>query len=147
MNKVNSIVEVPVNVNRNCIFKGFAKIPSQTSYDQPLRPPSIWKTRLEKFMYKVDTTVGRRRLLIYILIVLVIITVVGSAGTLFFSVRANKTTTKQTGTATATQANMTATAQAYPYPAYPSYLSGSGTLAFADSLSQAWESGPDCQFS
>jgi transcriptional regulator with XRE-family HTH domain len=79
---------------------------------------------------------GRRRLLIPILIALVLVTIVASAGTLFFHLR-NGTTT---------QVNKTVTDQAYP-----GYLSGKGTLAFFDPLSQEegkWKSGAgsSCQF-
>ena len=78
---------------------------------------------------------GQRRLLIPILIALVLVTIVASAGTLFFHLR-NGTTT---------QVNKTAADQAYP-----GYLSGKGTLAFFDPLSQEgkWKSGAgsSCQF-
>ena len=69
----------------------FLQTPSRTNADQP-----------------------RRKLLIGILIALVILTIIGSAGTLLFHARED------------------ATAQT----AYPRYLSGNGTLAFFDPLSQ-----------
>jgi DNA-binding transcriptional regulator YiaG len=84
--------------------------------------------------------VRRKRLLIS-LIALAILTIIGSAGTLFFLAR-NHTT----------QVNNTATDQTYP-----GYLPGHGTLAFFDPLSQEhgsqWksysysDSGGTCQFS
>src|SRR5437762_8229827 len=69
----------------------------------------------------VGKTGGQRRLLIPILIALVLVAIIASAGTLFFYVRAGTTT----------QVNKTVTDQAYP-----GYLSGKGTLAFFDPLSQ-----------
>jgi hypothetical protein len=79
-------------------------------------------------------------LLVPILITLVLLTIIGSVGTLFFQAR-NSTT----------QANKTDSHQAYP-----GYLPGKGTLAFFDPLSQKdgskWESysangnGGGCQF-
>jgi hypothetical protein len=83
---------------------------------------------------KTDKTRGRRKLLMSILVALVIGTIIGSAGTLFFQARE--------------QAHKTPAAQAYP-----GYLSGNGTLAFFDPLSQEgkWHSRSDsaagsCQF-
>ena len=90
------------------------------------------------YMYK---KLKMRKRLLLSLIALVILTIIGSAGMLFFHLR-NGTTT---------QVNKTVTDQAYP-----GYLSGSGTLAFFDPLSQErgsqWKSsrlissGGSCQF-
>jgi hypothetical protein len=83
---------------------------------------------------------GQRRLLIPILIALVLVTIIGSAGTFFFHVRDGATT----------KVNKTVTDRAYP-----GYLPGKGTLAFFDPLSQEggskWSSyssndGYACQF-
>jgi transcriptional regulator with XRE-family HTH domain len=84
---------------------------------------------------ETDKTRGRRKWPMPILIALVILTIIGSAGTLFFQTRE--------------QALKTAAAQAYP-----EYLSGNGTLAFFDPLNQEgrWHNGSEalgglCQFS
>lgn len=88
---------------------------------------------------RYDKKRGRRKWLLISLIALVILTIIGSAGTLFF----------QTRNGAATQSNKTS--------AYPGYLPGHGTLAFFDPLSQErgsrWRSysfadaGGTCQFS
>jgi transcriptional regulator with XRE-family HTH domain len=75
-----------------------------------------------------NKTRERRKWLLPILIALVVLTIIGSAGTLFFYARDHAT--DQT---------------------YPGYLSGKGTLAFFDPLSQEegkWKSGAgsSCQF-
>jgi hypothetical protein len=126
---------------------------AQPNNDRPLRPPSIWNTRLQKFIYKADAKIGRRKLLIYTLVVLVILTIIGSAGTLFFQAQTNNATKTQDHGTPTVQPDATATAQAYLSLIYPSYLSGHGTPIFADSLSQEgeWRSESDstggvCQF-
>jgi transcriptional regulator with XRE-family HTH domain len=91
------------------------------------------QTMIEKFLHRsggigaehdphsshpeTDKTRGRRKWLMPILIALVIVTIIGSAGTLFFLAReqAYKTAADQT---------------------YPRYLSGHGTLVFFDPLGQ-----------
>jgi DNA-binding XRE family transcriptional regulator len=71
---------------------------------------------------------GRSKGLLRILIVLVILLIISSAGALFLYARDHATT--QANKATRVQASKTAIAQ------YPGYLSGKGTLAFFDPLSR-----------
>lgn len=138
------------------------KTPSQTKFDRPRKPPSIWKARLEKFMYKAGANISLHKLLMSIIIAVVIITVIASS-LLFFAARpnkpvrqANKTTTAQTNKTVTEEPNETATVQASETTTaqvYPAYLSGNGTLAFFDPLNQEgeWSSeldphGNTCQF-
>ena len=84
-------------------------------------PPPLPNGSFPQTPAKTNADQPRRKLVMGILIALVILTIIGSAGTLFFYVRAGTTT----------QVNKTVTDQAYP-----GYLSGKGTLAFFDPLSQ-----------
>jgi hypothetical protein len=86
-------------------------------------------------------TRGRRKRLLALVLLLVILTIIGSTGTFFFQARLGATG----------QVNKTATVQAYP-----GYLAGNSTLAFFDPLSREagseWSSysyestGELCQF-
>jgi transcriptional regulator with XRE-family HTH domain len=155
----------------------FPQTPSQTNADQPQRSPVVGgeaepstistapdQTMAENFLHRrgrigakddphsphpaADKTRGRRKWLMGILIALVILTIIGSAETLFFQARDHATT--QPNKAAREQASKTAVAQ------YPGYLSGKGTLVFFDPLSQQdgskWSSssnntyGSSCQF-
>ena len=97
-------------------------------------PPPLPNGSFPQTPSKTNANRPRRKWLVSILIALVIGTIIGSAGTFLFLARE--------------QADKTAAAQAYP-----GYLSGHGTLAFFDPLSQAgrWKStsnaaGGSCQF-
>jgi transcriptional regulator with XRE-family HTH domain len=95
-------------------------------------PTAPDETLAEKFLQRSeasDKTRRRRNLLIRTLIALVILTVISSAGTLFLYASNSARST--------VQANKTPTAQAYP-----SYLSGHGTLAIFDPLNQEGDDWP-----
>jgi len=97
-------------------------------------PPPLPNGSFPQTPAKTNADQPRRKLVMGILIALVILTIIGSAGTLFFHAREG------------------ATAEA-DKKAYPGYLSGHGTLTFFDPLSQEgrWHYRPDsrggsCQF-
>lgn len=65
----------------------------QTNSDLPPKPPSVSRARLENFIYNVDTTIGRGKLFIYVMIELILLIAIGTTGTLWFL---NQSTAKKT---------------------------------------------------
>ena len=111
---------------------------SRVAGSEPLSKSDLANISSANTSWHSKTIVWRKRLLIS-LVALAILTIIGSAGTLFF----------QISNGAATQSNKT--------QAYPGYLPGNGTLVFFDPLSQEhgsqWRSeshiapGGACQFS